>query len=200
MSSRKEETSKFSNFSFYKEKKQNELDRLTGQKKQSKGLFSLFSSAETDDNTDYDIESVVAPNGTDENTTLMSSIKAAVSKRALGMKETINNTVDTGRNLKYFMIFLLTGCFLIFLSLLFLPVVVISPHKFACLFTLGSGCIFLGLAYYHGLSNFVKKCDMIRVVYAISLVFTLYSAVFIGSYLLTMACSIIQFFAMMFFL
>ena len=194
---KKADANRFSQFSFYKEKKSTQGSSSSG-KGTAQGIFSIFSRGS--ESTEQDIESGNPRDEPTESTTLMSSIKAAVSKRALGLQDSISQTVDTGRNLKYFLIFLLIGGFLIFLSLLFLPVVVLSPHKFACLFTLGSSCILIGLGYYHGLGNFIRQCDKIRVIYFISLLLTLYSSIVIGSYILTMLFSVIQLFAMLFFL
>ena len=118
---------KLTTFNFYKERKENELDRLAAGKKQTGGLFSLFTRQGKEGNEKSDLESAKQS----EDTPLMNTIKAGIMNRALGVKETITNTMDTGRNLKYFAIFLLIGVFLIFLSTLFLPMIVLSPHKFA---------------------------------------------------------------------
>lgn len=145
--------SKLTTFNFYKERKENELDRLASGKKESGGLFSLFTRQGKDGNDSSDIENPKQSEGTP----LMNTIKTGLINRALGVKETLTNTMDTGRNLTYFAIFLFIGILLILLSTFFLPVVVLSPHKFACLFSLGSLSIFIGLAYYHGLKNFLSQ-------------------------------------------
>ena len=147
----KTNAAKLTTFNFYKEKKENELDRLAAGKKQASGLFSLFTRQANESNEKPDLES--AKQG--EGTPLMNTIKNGIMNRALGVKESISNTIDSGRNLKYFAIFLLIGIFLIFLSTLFLPVIVLSPHKFAWLFSLGSLSIFIGLAYSKNLDRFV---------------------------------------------
>ena len=192
---KKSDSSKFSTFSFYRQKKETELNRLaSGQKKSN--IFSYFTRS-----TESEIEADIESNGqATEHTTLMSSLKAGITKRALGVKDSISQTVDTGRNLKYFMIFLLIGSFLIFMSLMFLPVVVLSPHKFACLFTLGSLCILIGLGYYHGIATFISQCDRIRVIYLCSLLMTFYFSIIYKSYLLVLLSCVVQLFAMLFFL
>ena len=189
---KKQDSSIFSTFSFYREKK-NQLDKLTESKKEG-GIFSYFRKSEE---PEMDIESGSKPT---EHTTLMSSLKAGITKRALGVKDSISQTVDTGRNLKYFAIFLLIGCFLIFMSIIFLPMAALSPYKFASLFTLGSVCILIGLGYYHGIYKFMTQCDLIRVFYICSLILTMYSSFVLGSYIMTMISSMIQFIALLYFL
>ena len=105
---KKADASKFSTFSFYRQKKENELDRLASGKKKSSGLFSMFSRGSDDiEQTNIDIEA--ARSAPTEQTTLMSSIRASITKKATGVRDSISQTIDTGRNLKYFMIFLLIG-------------------------------------------------------------------------------------------
>ena len=149
---KKADSSKFSTFSFYRQKKETELEKLAAPKK-SGGIFSYFSK--NNEEAIPDIESGELP--PTEHTTLMSSIKAGITKRALGVKEMADNTINQGRNLKFFLIFFMIGCFLIFLSLMFLPLAAISPYKFASLFSLGSFCILVGLGYYHGIYKFTSQ-------------------------------------------
>ncbi|CAI2380355.1 unnamed protein product [Moneuplotes crassus] len=191
---KKADSSKFSTFSFYKQKKANTLDKI--EKKKTGGIFSYLTKTEEPEG---DIEAGNTSPPT-EHTTLMSTIKAGITKKALGMRDTITQTVDTGRNLKYFSIFLLIGSVLIIMSIMFLPLAAVSPYKFASLFSLGSMCILLGLAYYHGFSTFLTTCDKFRIGYIFSLLLTMYSAFILGSYILTILSSMIQFVALMYFL
>lgn len=64
---------------------------------------------------------------------------------------------STVTNFKNFAIFLGIGVFLIFLSLTFLPLLPISPYKFASLFTLGSISIIFSLGVLKGFTNFIKS-------------------------------------------
>mmetsp|Transcript_24609 Transcript_24609/g.21834 ORF Transcript_24609/g.21834 Transcript_24609/m.21834 type:complete len:108 (+) Transcript_24609:23-346(+) len=69
---------------------------------------------------------------------LVSAFKQVWEKKSQQLRDTIEESVDTGKSYKYFAVFLGIGCLFLLLSLLFLPTIVFSPHKFAMLFTLGS--------------------------------------------------------------
>ena len=178
-------------FGFFGGNKEEEYGNIEADNK-GKGLFSFFGKSNNDK---ADIESFKQ----NENTPLMNTIKTGFMNKALGVKESISGTVGTGANYKYFAIFMAVGVALIFLSLLFLPVVVLSPHKFAWLFSIGSLWIFIGLGYYHGLMKFITQWDLIRLAFAASVFMTLFSSIILGSYLLCILFSIVQLFATGFF-
>lgn len=113
-------------FNFFGGTNEKEYGDKEAKNEESKGLFSLFSTSNKGNNK-ADVEAFTS----NQNTPLMNSLKTGFMNKALGMKETIAGTVDSGANYKYFTIFMAVGVALLFLSLLFLPVVVLSPHKFA---------------------------------------------------------------------
>jgi len=97
------------------------------------------------------------------------------------------------------------GIVCMILAFTFLPIVIISPHKFALLFTLGSGLMLLSFSFLRGHGNFVKHmASMERLPfsasYLTSLVGTLYCSLVMGSYLLTLIFSLIQVVALAYFL
>ena len=90
------------------------------------------------------------------------------------------------------------------LSTLFLPTIVLSPHKFACIFSTACLCAMGSLAAYYGLGTYLKsllKPDKIlfSIAYIASLVITLWFSLIIKSYFLTLIGCIGEFFAMGFF-
>ena len=104
-----------------------------------------------------------------------------------------------------FAAFLGIAALFFFLSFLFLPTFILSPHKFALLFTSGSICVLVALAFYHGPLKFVKKLFtkekwMFSAMYICSLILTLWASVIMGSYFLTLIAIIVQAVAMMWFL
>ena len=125
-----------------------------------------------------------------ENIGLMGKLSASIKNKISTAKETVTQTANTGRNLKYFMMFLGVGALFFFLAFLFLPVIYLAPHKFALLFTLGSMSILSGLMFYHGPIAYLKRLFnketwFISLIYISSLIFTLYASLIVKSLILT---------------
>ena len=102
--------------------------------------------------------------------------------------------MDKGKSLKWSIVLLLISVICFFMSVLFLPVIVVSPHKFAFLFTCGSITALASMACYHGPGTYVgklfgkDKC-IFTVCYIASLIITLWCSLIMDSYILTLiAC------------
>ncbi|EEA05751.1 uncharacterized protein CMU_027610 [Cryptosporidium muris RN66] len=104
-----------------------------------------------------------------------------------------------------FFICITTSFLFLFLSFLFLPMVVVSPHKFAVLFTLGSIFFMASFVVMKGFLGFMKYLTQrerlpFSFIYCASLALTLYGTLVIKSYLLTSLFSLIQIIALASFL
>lgn len=98
------------------------------------------------------------------------------------------------------MFFLLGGTGVVFMLLalfVFLPIVLLSPGKFAMAFTLGSTCIMAALAVLRG--PYSTTCHLLARdklpfsgLYIGSIVGTVWAAIWVQSYLLVMAMAIVQ--------
>ena len=91
-----------------------------------------------------------------------------------------------------------------FLSTLFLPTIVLSPYKFAFLFSTACLCSMASLAAYYGLGSYIKsllKPDKIlfSIAYIAALVSTIFCSMILGNYFLTLISCVGEFFAMGFF-
>mmetsp|Transcript_22746 Transcript_22746/g.25662 ORF Transcript_22746/g.25662 Transcript_22746/m.25662 type:complete len:234 (-) Transcript_22746:2448-3149(-) len=116
----------------------------------------------------------------------------------------VSNTVESGRNLKYAAICFVMGGVFLFLSSMFMPMMVLAPQKFALMFTLGSTCIIMGFAYMSGPTNYLKYLMTkekipFSVSYLASMGLTVYSALIWESYVLVLLFCGVQVFAMLWF-
>ncbi|CAI2380495.1 unnamed protein product [Moneuplotes crassus] len=135
---------------------------------------------------------------------LVTAFKKVWEKKSQSIRDTIEENIDSGKSYKYFAIFLAIGCVFLLLSLFFLPTVVLSPHKFAMLFSIGSMCILASMAFYRGPVTYTKRLfrkdqALISIMYIISLFLTLYASMIAGSFLLTMISCGIQLFSLLWF-
>lgn len=99
----------------------------------------------------------------------------------------------------------LLGIFLISMSFSFLPILVISPQKFALLFAFGSMTLLSSFAILKGPQAFIqgllqKEKLPFSMAYVVGLVGTLVATIVLRSYLLTAVFSITQFVALLYFL
>ncbi len=100
-------------------------------------------------------------------------------------------------NMKYFLVFFISGLLLIALSIPYLAFLVINPQKFAGLFTLGSIAILTSLAILKGPMSFFKSFmnrerGGFAMIYLISLIGTFWVAVIEKNYALVMVFSFVQ--------
>ena len=96
------------------------------------------------------------------------------------------------------------GGFCILVSLTFLPLLAIAPRKFATLFTFGSLLILSSFSVLKGHAAFLQHLISAErlpfsVGYAVSLVGTLYAAMWSQSYVLTMVFSLAQIVGLLYF-
>ena len=125
-----------------------------------------------------------------KNEVVVNAFRQVWEKKSQQLKDSIEESMDTGKSYKYFAIFLGIGALFLFLSVLFLPTVIFSPHKFALLFSIGSVCMLISMAFYRGPKTYLKKLfrkdqALFSIAYICSLFLTLFSSVIMGSYLLT---------------
>lgn len=104
-----------------------------------------------------------------------------------------------------FAILAICGSACMILAFTFLPIVILSPHKFALLFTMGSALIITSFSFLRGHVAFISHLASVDRLpftgsYLVSLVGTLYGSLVMGSYLLTLIFSIIQVVALSYFL
>lgn len=99
----------------------------------------------------------------------------------------LQEKVEVETNYKVFIILISIGSAMSCLSLLFLPMVIISPRKFVSFFSLGSLLILTSFLFFYGTkAYFAKLCSKERYIF---------SGLFVGSVLLGIFCAILnQFF------
>ncbi|CAM8941175.1 unnamed protein product [Rhodiola kirilowii] len=116
-----------------------------------------------------------------------------------------NVNVPSPLAIMYFCIFLATGFFFIFLAfLLFLPVIVLVPQKFAISFTLGCGFIVGSFFALRGPKNqFAHMISKERLPFTLgfigSMMGTLYVSMGLHSYILSVIFSVVQVFALIYY-
>ena len=120
-------------------------------------------------------------------------------------KSSIDDISSTKERFTTFAILAAAGVVCMILAFTFLPFVIISPHKFALLFTMGSALMVASFSALRGHTVFFKHLASVErlpfsVSYGLSLVGTLYCSLVMGSYLLTLIFSIVQVVALSYFL
>ena len=113
--------------------------------------------------------------------------------------------LDNVQSTKYAIYLFVVSSVFFMLSTIFLPTIVLSPHKFACIFSVACLCAMASLAAYYGLGSYLKsllKPDKIlfSIAYIFSLVVTLFCSMVLKSYFLTLIGCVGEFFAMGFFI
>ncbi len=95
----------------------------------------------------------------------------------------------------YFICLFCIGCFFLFLSIWFIPFIVIAPRKCANLINVGSICIISSFALIKGPYKFIVHellCNkykwFVSWLYVLSLVLTIYSSMALQSYVKTIIC------------
>ena len=136
-----------------------------------------------------------------ESTGLLRGFFGTIKTKFLGAGESVTSTASAlyHRNYKYFAIAFAFGCAFIFVSLFFLPLIVISPQKFCLFFSLGSLCIFGSFAflqdpweYLTGL--FTGDKLMYSIAYIGSLLLSIYASLIAKNYIATIVVTISQVF------
>ncbi|GIL45065.1 hypothetical protein Vafri_2013 [Volvox africanus] len=115
-------------------------------------------------------------------------------------------SIPSGQALVYFFSFLAAGgVFLLLAFMLFLPVIILTPSKFALSFTLGCLSIMIGFMQLRGWKQQLQHMmSSERLPYSLgyvgSVVATLYAALVMRSYLLSLVCSGLQVVALLYYL
>ena len=127
------------------------------------------------------------------------------STKLSAARSSVDDLQNTRERFTMFAILAFCGTACMVLAFTFLPIVIISPHKFALLFTMGSALMLTSFSFLRGHSAFLSHLASVTRLpftasYLTSLVGTLYSSLVMGSYLLTLIFSIIQVVALSFFL
>ena len=107
------------------------------------------------------------------------------------IKSNFTETIEIQTSYKSFFIVLSIGLIFIFLSLIFLPLVAISPQRFLTLFSLGSMIIVSSFIFIYGTSEYIKMLFnrerfLFTLVYICSLLLGIYSAYVKNLYLLSL--------------
>jgi hypothetical protein len=142
-----------------------------------------------------------APVVDEETAGLMSWASAKVSS----VRSSVDDIANTRERFTTFAILAFLGVVCLVLAFSFLPIMILTPHKFALLFALGSILMIASFSFLRGHGAFVKHLASVERLpfsasYLVSLIGTLYSSLVMGSYLLTMIFSIIQVIALAYFL
>lgn len=111
--------------------------------------------------------------------------------------DSILNCIEVEKSYKYFILLLTIGVFLTFFSLMFLPLVILSPSKFVSLFSLGSIIILSSFIFLHGTKDFIfmlfsKERYVYSLLYILSLCVGIYFAVINPYFIICLICAVIQ--------
>lgn len=111
--------------------------------------------------------------------------------------DSILNFIEVEKSYKYFILLLVIGVSLTFFSLMFLPLVIVSPTKFVSLFSLGSIIILCSFVFLHGtkeyfLMLFSKQRYVYSILYILSLGVGMYYAVINPYFIICLICAVIQ--------
>jgi hypothetical protein len=157
------------------------------------GLGSLFSSIRG------------GPGSTGQQDEESAGLMNWASAKISSAKSSVDDLANSRERFTTFAILAGIGIVCMILAFTFLPIVIISPHKFALMFTLGSGLMILSFSFLRGHSAFIKHLSSMdrlpfSASYLTSLVGTLYCSLVMGSYILTLIFSLIQVVALAYFL
>jgi hypothetical protein len=113
------------------------------------------------------------------------------------MSDTLKSSVEVEKSYKLFFIFLAVGIGLLFLSLLFLPLIAFTPVKFVSLFSLGSIVTLSSFIFYYGTAAFMgmlfaKNRLPFTLLFIGSLVAGLYFAFIHSNYFISLILAVIQ--------
>ncbi|KAL6755433.1 Got1/Sft2-like family-domain-containing protein [Haematococcus lacustris] len=138
--------------------------------------------------------------------TSFASVSSRVTSGMANLPTTESFSIPSSQQLIYFFAFLAAGgVFLLLAFMLFLPVIILSPSKFALSFTLGCTSIMVGFAQLRGWRQQLKHMMsqerlLFSCAYMGSIVATLYVALVMHSYLLCVICSGLQVVTLLYYL
>lgn len=153
------------------------------------GLFSWSSSAPkeapADPQPEKDIESGPSP-----------GIIGRISQIGQKITQKTDETIEQYQNLQVGIVMMLTGALFLFLSTFFIPLIPIKPSKFVCLNAFGNICIVTSIFLIRGLKFikfFLKKEKVLfSIGYVASLLGEIYFAFLHSSYLMSIACFVLN--------
>ena len=113
------------------------------------------------------------------------------------LKNNVKNTFEVEKSYKTFFIFIFIGLGLIFLSMIFLPAIVLAPQKFVGLFSLGSIIILLSFIFIYGTSGYLELLfSASRVTFTLmflaSLLVSFYFSFIKSNYIVSLICALVQ--------
>ena len=100
-------------------------------------------------------------------------------------------------NFQYFFVGIVIGCFILFISLFYLPVLVISPGKFSFLCALGSFIILASFIFLIGPKSLIEKLlseqkRLFFYIYISAFALSLLASLFFNSYFISLLASLTQ--------
>jgi hypothetical protein len=175
--------------------------------KQKSGDHSIFTKR-TDQNvklsTDNENENVISGlfDKVKGYVKLSSSDQENIKEENVGfltkLKNKIKNACEVEKSYSLFFIILFVGLGLIMLSLVFLPVVWISPKKFVSLFSLGSLITIISFVFIYGTSGYLemlfsKSRFLFSTLFFLSIFIGIYFAFTDSYYIISLICAVLQF-------
>lgn len=148
------------------------------------------------------VTGVVTGVATDTAVGSLKSVADATSSTVSSAKSVGAGTISISRTTWYYFFVLFgAGAAILALSTMFIPMVVVAPQQFSLIFTLGNVCILLSFSVLRGHVEFMKYMfDRSRIgvsgTYTISLLGTLLSSLYFGSYALTVVFAGVQVYAL----
>jgi len=116
----------------------------------------------------------------------------------------VKSSIEVEVSYTTFFILLSIGVGLMCLSMMFLPIVVVSPQKFVSLFSLGSSIILISFVFIYGTAAYLdllfsKSRIVISIMFIFSIFLGLYFAFFQSFYLISLICAVFQLVALIIF-
>ena len=136
-------------------------------------------------------------NNTNENDSLKITTQSTLKNEDEGMLSKIKNIFQVEQSYTRFLICLFVGICLMFLSLMFLPMVIFSPQKFVLMFSMGSFITIYSFIFYYGTNEFMNMifCHERRI-YTISFILSLFVGFYFTFnptyYIIALLCSGLQ--------
>ncbi len=126
----------------------------------------------------------------DENTEEQSGMLKSITNN-------IQNSIEVETDYKMFFIFIAIGMGFICLSLMFLPIILLSPQKFVTLFSIGSIVSLSSFIFVYGTQGYISMLfsperKWFSMLYLVSIFVGLYYAFFHSYYLVSIICALIQ--------
>ncbi len=113
-------------------------------------------------------------------------------------KNKVLDIIEVKQNYTLFFVMIAIGGFFIFLSLLFLPIVLLNPQKFVSLFSLGTLMIILSFNFIYGTKEyfnllFANRRVLFTLLYFCSIVFGIYFTFVDSWFIISHICTAFQF-------